>query len=76
MSLLLCSHHSNARDGYHESYVGDAIEDLAETDFPANELIRIIEELDQRGFSSEDFRSEAASALEKVAKRNQGLPKS
>ncbi|MBD2124729.1 SEFIR domain-containing protein [Trichocoleus sp. FACHB-262] len=60
----------------HESYVGDALEDLAETDFPANALIRTIEELDQRGFVSEDFRSDAAHALEKVAERNQGLPQS
>jgi nucleoside phosphorylase/energy-coupling factor transporter ATP-binding protein EcfA2 len=60
----------------HESYVGDAVEDLAETDFPASELIQIIEELDPRGFASEGFRSEAASALEKIAKRNQGLPQS
>ncbi|MBE9139464.1 AAA family ATPase [Nodosilinea sp. LEGE 07088] len=59
----------------HESYVGDAVEDLAGTNFPANELVRIIEELDQRGFSSEDFRSETASALEKIAKRDQGLSK-
>jgi nucleoside phosphorylase len=60
----------------HESYVGNAVEVLAETNFPASELIQIIEELDQRGFSSEEFRSEVASALEKIAKRNQGLPQS
>ena len=60
----------------HESYVGDALEDLAGTDFPANDLIRIIEELDLRGFVSEDFRSEAAHALQKIAERNQGLPQS
>lgn len=60
----------------HESYVGDALEDLAGTDFPANDLIRIVEELDQRGFVSEGFRSEVAHALEKIAERNQGLPQS
>lgn len=60
----------------HESYVGDALEDLAGTDFPANDLIRIIEELDQRGFISEGFRSEAAHALKKIAERHQGLPQS
>jgi len=60
----------------HESYVGNALEDLAGTDFPANDLIRIIEELDQRGFVSEGFRSEAARALEKIAERHQGLPQS
>lgn len=60
----------------HESYVGDALEDLAGTDFPANDLIHIIEELDQRGFTSETFRSDAAHALEKIAEKNQGLPQS
>ncbi|MBD2100975.1 AAA family ATPase [Leptolyngbya sp. FACHB-261] len=60
----------------HESYVGDALEDLAGTDFPAIDLIHIIEGLDQQGFVSENFRSEAAHALEKIAKRHQGLPQS
>lgn len=60
----------------HESYVGDALADLAGTDFPASKLIRLVESLDQRGFVSENFRSEAARALEKVAERNQGLPQS
>ena len=60
----------------HESYAGEAIEDLAETDFPASELIQIIEQLDQRDFASEGFRSEVAHALEKIARRNHGLPKS
>jgi|GEM_PF-629682 len=60
----------------HESYVGDALENLAETDFSANALIQIIEDLEQRGFVSETFRSDAARALEKIAKRHQGLPPS
>lgn len=60
----------------HESYVGDALADLAGTDFPASSLIRLVESLDKRGFVSESFRSEAARALEKVAERNQGLPQS
>lgn len=60
----------------HESYVGDALESLAETDFSANDLLHLIEELDQRGFVSETFRSEAAHALEKIAERYQGLPHS
>ncbi|MBE9110107.1 ATP-binding protein [Nodosilinea sp. LEGE 07298] len=60
----------------HESYIGAAVEDLAETNFSAQDLISIIEDLDQRGFVSEDFRSDAAHALEKIAKRNRGLPQS
>ncbi|NEQ68048.1 MAG: ATP-binding protein, partial [Symploca sp. SIO2D2] len=61
---------------WHESYVGDALEDLAETDFSANALIQIIEDLDQRGFVSENFRSDAARALQKIAEQHQGLPSS
>jgi hypothetical protein len=60
----------------HESYVGEALKHLAETDFSANDLIRIIADLDRRGFVSEGFRSEAAHALEKIAERHQGLPPS
>jgi len=60
----------------HESYVGVALASLSETDFPASQLIQMVEDLDQRGFSSEDFRDDAARALEKIAERNQGLPSS
>lgn len=58
----------------HEKYVGKAIEKLSETDFPASDLINLIESFDQRGFASEDFRHGASSALEKIARRNQNLP--
>ncbi|MBW4501494.1 MAG: TIR domain-containing protein [Scytonema hyalinum WJT4-NPBG1] len=60
----------------HESYAGNAIRELAESDFPANNLIELVENLEQRGFVSENFRSKAASALEKIAENNQGLPQS
>ena len=60
----------------HESYVGEALVNLSETDFPANQLLQLVEELNQRGFSSEDFRDSAARALGKIAERNQGLPPS
>lgn len=60
----------------HESYVGKALVSLSETDFPATQLLQLVEALDQRGFSSEDFRDDAARALEKIAERNQGLPPS
>ncbi len=58
----------------HESYIGAALGDLAETDFPANNLIDIIQHLDQRGFVSETFRSDAAHALQKIAEQHEGLP--
>lgn len=60
----------------HESYIGNAIRELAESDFPANNLIELVVNLEQRGFVSEAFRSDTASALDKIAERNQGLPQS
>ncbi|MGD2181464.1 SEFIR domain-containing protein [Lusitaniella coriacea] len=60
----------------HESYVGAALKSLAETDFLADDLIHAIEELDRRGFVSEEFRGETAYTLEKIAKKQQGLPQS
>lgn len=60
----------------HESYVGEALVCLSETDFPASQLIQLVEELEQRGFSSEVFRDDAARALGRVAERTQGLPSS
>ncbi len=62
------------KPGKHEIYAGAAIEGLAETDVSIAELIRIIEYLESRGFISGNFRSNAASALEKCALRDQGLP--
>jgi SEFIR domain len=61
---------------YHESYVGEALVNLAETDFPTDQVLQLVEALNQRGFSSEDFRDDVARALGKIAKRNRGLPSS
>lgn len=60
--------------GLHESYVGAGLEGLAESDFPLAEVIRLVEDLDRKGFTSEEFRAGAASALEKLAGREKGLP--
>ncbi len=60
----------------YESYVGEALVSLSEIDFPADQLLQLVEELNQRGFSSEDFRDYVARALEKIAERNRGLPSS
>ncbi|MBD2169244.1 hypothetical protein H6G04_33305 [Calothrix membranacea FACHB-236] len=60
----------------HERYAGHAIRELAESDFPVNNLLALVVNLEQRGFVSEDFRSDIASALDKIAERNQGLPQS
>lgn len=58
----------------HENYVGKALLSLLETNVPSQELLKLVEELNQRGFSSEDFRDNVASMLEKFAEDNQGLP--
>ena len=58
----------------HESYAGEALVSLSETDFPTDQLLQLVEELNQRGFSSEDFCDAAARALGKIAERTQGLP--
>jgi SEFIR domain len=60
----------------HELYVGESLVSFSETDFPASQLIQLIEELEKRNFNSEDFRDHAAHALTQVAERNQGLPSS
>ena len=58
----------------HEGYAGEALVNFAEIDFPSSDLIQLVENLYQRGFTSEKFRDDAARTLEKVAERNQGLP--
>lgn len=57
----------------HEQYAGQALENLVQTNFSASNLIQLVEEFDRRGFISEEFREDAAHALQKVAERNQGL---
>jgi SEFIR domain/ATPase family associated with various cellular activities (AAA) len=58
----------------HEVYAGAALLGLSETNFPVSQLLQLVEDLNQRGFSSEDFYNDAACALEKIAERNHGLP--
>ena len=58
----------------HERYAGISLRELAETDFPVNNVIQLVEGFEQRRFVSEEFRSVVASALGKIAERNQGLP--
>jgi hypothetical protein len=50
------------------------VEGLSTTDFPAADLIHLIETLDQRGFTSGSFRDSAALALEQRARQDKGLP--
>jgi hypothetical protein len=63
--------------GQQERPVGYALVSIAETtEVPTAELIRLILELDQRGFQSAEFRIQAARALEHRLRKGQdhGLP--
>lgn len=60
--------------GRHETYAGAGLEGLAESGYPTCELIRLVENLEQLGFTSPGFREDGASALEKVAGKAKGLP--
>jgi hypothetical protein len=59
--------------GIHEQYAGEAIKGIANTEMPPAAIISLIEELDNRGFHSKDFRSDVSSAAETLAGRNKGL---
>lgn len=65
---------SGLQPGRHETYAGAGLEGLAESDYPTCELIRLVENLEQLGFTSPGFREDGASALEKVAGKAKGLP--
>jgi hypothetical protein len=58
----------------HESYAGAALKALADTEFSAQDLLSIVQQFNQQGFDSEDFRSDAAHTLQKIATYNRGLP--
>ncbi|MEA5472251.1 hypothetical protein [Spirulina sp. 06S082] len=40
-----------------------------------NHIIELIQELDNRGFASDDFRDRVTSGLKKIAESNDGLPR-
>lgn len=57
----------------HETYAGAALRGLASSSILTNDLIALIERLDDKGFSDEDFRNGASSALAQRASEK-GLP--
>jgi hypothetical protein len=65
---------SRFQPGVHEQYAGEAIKGLASTDLPPAAIIGLIEEVDNRGFRSREFRDDVALASEALAARNKGLP--
>ena len=58
----------------HEQYAGEAIKGLANTELPPATLMGVIEELDNRGFRSREFRDDVASTAAALAGRSNGLP--
>jgi hypothetical protein len=60
--------------GRHERPVGYAVAGLAESDFPTNQLLALVEACDARGFRSGLFRRDAARALEKRLDHDPILP--
>jgi hypothetical protein len=60
--------------GQNEIPVAHVISALAETDMATPELVDLVVRLHRRGFSSEQFRDDAASALTRRAGKHPGLP--
>jgi hypothetical protein len=56
-----------------ELTAGHGLVGLAESDYPAQSLFPLLIDLDQRGFSSDDFRHEAVRACEKLVDKQQVL---
>ncbi len=62
--------------GDQETYAGEALEGLADTNVPTGTLTACINSLEKRGFSSGRFLEGAANALKLRASRENGLPES
>ncbi len=62
------------KPGLQETPAGSIIEGLAKSSFPSEKLLSAIFELNERGFVSNSFRTDAARALEGRAHKENGLP--
>ena len=60
--------------GNQETYAGEALKGLADTNVPTTTLIACINSLNEKGFSSGLFREGAAESLKFRASREKGLP--
>jgi hypothetical protein len=65
---------TNFKPGFQETPASAIIESLSRTSYPSKKLFSIVQNLNLRGFSSNNFRTAIASALEKRARRDGGLP--
>lgn len=62
------------KSGLQEIPAGAIIEGLGKVSYPSEKLFSDIQDLDLRGFSSNNFRTDVARALEKRAQQDGGLP--
>jgi hypothetical protein len=65
---------TNFKPGFQETPAGAIIEGLGKTSYPSEKLFSVVQDLDIRGFSSNNFRTNVAQALEKRAQQDGGLP--
>lgn len=71
VSLIL-----NFKPGLQETPVGMALEGLSKSNYPKNELFDLILQLDNKGFRSLEFRTDAARVLYAKVEEGIGLPDS
>lgn len=65
---------SHFKPDLQETPAGSIIEGLAKSSFPSERLFSVVFELNERGFSSNSFRTDVARALEARARKENGLP--
>ncbi len=65
---------TNFKPGFQETPAGAVIEGLGKASYPSEKLFSVVQDLDSRGFSSNNFRANVALALEKRAQKDGGLP--
>ena len=65
---------TNFKPGFQETPAGAVIEGLGKASYSSEKLFSVVCDLDLRGFSSNNFRTNVARALEKRAQIDGGLP--
>jgi hypothetical protein len=65
---------TNFKPDFQETPAGSVIEGLGKASYPSEKLFSVVQDLDSRGFSSNNFRTDVARTLEKRAEKDGGLP--
>ncbi|MEI6536532.1 MAG: hypothetical protein WCN98_14390, partial [Verrucomicrobiaceae bacterium] len=65
---------SQFKPGQQERPAGEALLGLSESNFPSDQLFELVVDLDSRGFTGEDYRTNAAEAMSCRTRENVGLP--